>query len=62
MKNKEYFTDLKNTYKKGLIDRDDVIEDIEQVYCDKLIFEDKYDKMEYIVKLIRVWDIFGERA
>ena len=62
MTNLEYFNDLKTSYKKGLIDRDDVIDDIEQVYCDKLVFQDKYDKMEYVVKLIKVWNIFGERA
>lgn len=62
MTNLEYFNDLKTSYEKGLIDRDDVIDDIEQVYCDKLVFQDKYDKMEYVVKLIKVWNIFGERA
>ena len=43
MTNEEYFTLLKNQYKKGW-SRDSIIKVIENDYCDGLIFEDDYDR------------------
>lgn len=56
--NKEYFTELRQSYISGSLDRDDIVKDIEEYYCDGLVFEDEYDKMQYIVKLVNTWKLF----
>jgi len=56
--NKEYFTELRQSYVNGTLDRDDIVEDIENYYCDGIVFTDRYDKMDYVIRLINTWNLF----
>ena len=58
MDNQTYFTGLKVDFNNG-IDRDTIVKHIDNNYCDGLVFDDEYDKMEYIVKLCQTWNIFN---
>lgn len=57
MTNKEIFTGYKKLYKDGMSSVD-VIKLIDNEYCSTLVFNDKWDKMEYIVQLAITWEIF----
>ncbi len=57
MTNKEIFTGYKKLYNDGMSSAE-VIKLIDNEYCSSLVFNDRWDKMEYIVNLVILWEVF----
>jgi hypothetical protein len=58
MTNEQYFKGLRERYLKGE-SRDNIIKVIENDYMDGLYFEDYYDRIDYIVRIVNVWGLFN---